>query len=140
MNGQLFATITLVSLGAALVTGGGSQPTIGGLAGRSTPITAEVETPTVTLADDGQTLRLHPGQRFLLNLGEGYDWTVIPADPEIVSRVVNVQTIRGSQGLYEAHKPGRTTLTATGDPPCRKVKPPCTIPSRLFRLQVVVQG
>jgi hypothetical protein len=59
-------------------------------------------------------------------------------DPAVVSRVVNVLTIRGSQGLYEARQPGRTTLNATGDPICRQAQPPCGAPSRLFRLQVVV--
>lgn len=94
--------------------------------------------PTVTLADDGQTITLQPGQRFLLDLGADYNWTVTVDDPAIVSRVVNVLTIRGSQGLYEAHQPGRTTLSATGDPICRQAQPPCGAPSRLFRLQVVV--
>jgi photosystem II stability/assembly factor-like uncharacterized protein len=92
----------------------------------------------VTLADDGQTFTLHIGQRFLLDLGADYDWTVTVDDPAVVSRVVNVLTIRGSQGLYEAHQPGRTTLSATGDPICRQAQPPCGAPSRMFRLQVVV--
>jgi photosystem II stability/assembly factor-like uncharacterized protein len=94
--------------------------------------------PTVTLADDGQTITLQAGQRFLLDLGADYNWTVTVDDPAVVSRVVNVLTIRGSQGLYEAHQPGRTTLSATGDPLCRQAQPPCGAPSRLFRLQMVV--
>jgi photosystem II stability/assembly factor-like uncharacterized protein len=94
--------------------------------------------PAVTLADDGQTITLRVGQRFLLDLGADYEWTVTVDDPAVVSRVVNVLTIRGSQGLYEAHQPGRTTLGATGDPICRQAQPPCGAPSRLFRLQVVV--
>jgi photosystem II stability/assembly factor-like uncharacterized protein len=94
--------------------------------------------PTVTLADDGQTTTLQVGGRFLLDLGAEYNWTVTVDDPAVVSRVVNVLTIRGSQGLYEARQPGRTTLNATGDPICRQAQPPCGAPSRLFRLQVVV--
>ncbi len=94
---------------------------------------------TFTLAQDGQTITLRPGQRLLLKLGESDDWTVIPHDPEIVGPVADVPTARGSQGLYEARMTGRTLLTGTGDPPCRKVQPPCTVPSRLFRLQVIVQ-
>lgn len=61
------------------------------------------------------------------------------ADPMIVSRVVNVLVIRGAQGIYEAKQPGTTTLTATGDPPCRKVQPPCMLPSRIFRVQITVR-
>ena len=34
--------------------------------------------------------------------------------------------------------PGNATLTATGDPICRKEQPPCGAPSRLFKLYVVV--
>ena len=52
---------------------------------------------------------------------------------------VSVLTIRGSQGLYRAHKAGETTLTATGDPTCRQARPPCGAPSREFRLQVIVR-
>jgi photosystem II stability/assembly factor-like uncharacterized protein len=107
------------------------------------PVISEAEspptTPNVTLADDGQTLTLQVGQRFLLNLGSAYDWTVTIEDQSIVSRVVNVLTIRGSQGLYEAHQAGRTTLTAAGDPVCRQATPPCGSPSRLFRIQVIVE-
>jgi len=95
-------------------------------------------TPNVTLADDGQTITLQVGQRFLLNLGLEYDWAVTVDDQSIVSRVINVLTIRGSQGLYEAHQAGHTGLTATGDPVCRQAQPPCGVPLRLFHLQIVV--
>jgi hypothetical protein len=94
---------------------------------------------TVTLADDGQTVTLRVGERFLLNLGDTFIWQVTPADPTVLSRMVNVLTIKGSQGLYEAHKAGRTELMATGDPPCRQSQPPCGAPSRVFRIQVVVE-
>jgi hypothetical protein len=103
------------------------------------PTPQESETPTITLADNDKTLTLHVGQRFLLALGESYDWTISIDDQSVVSRVVNVLTIRGTQGLFEAHKPGRAILAAVGDPPCRKAQPACAAPSRLFRLNVVVQ-
>jgi photosystem II stability/assembly factor-like uncharacterized protein len=96
-------------------------------------------TPDVTLADDGQTITLRVGQRFLLDLGAEYDWTVTVEDQAVVSRVVNVLTIRGSQGLYEAHEAGNTTLTATGDPVCRQAQPPCAAPSRAFQIEIVVE-
>jgi hypothetical protein len=82
---------------------------------------------------------LHAGERFLLKLGEGYNWTVTIADQSIISRVVNITVVRGAQGVYEAHQAGSTTLTATGDPVCRQSKPPCAMPSRLFQINVVVQ-
>jgi hypothetical protein len=94
---------------------------------------------TVTLNEDGQTVQMRVGDRFLLALGEGYDWTVEVADPSVLSRVIGVLTVRGSQGLYEAHKAGTTTLTATGDPPCRRAQPACAAPSRLFQVTVIVR-
>jgi hypothetical protein len=105
-----------------------------------TPVVAGATdtTSVVTLAADGTTIRLHPGQRFLLKLGEDYDWTVIVADQDVASRVINVMTVRGAQGLYEAHKVGQTTLTATGDPACRSAQPPCSAPSRRFQASIVV--
>ncbi len=97
------------------------------------------ETPNVTLADDGKTITLQVDQAFLLDLGEGYDWNVTIADQSILSREIGVLTIRGSQGLFKAHKPGTTSLTATGDPTCLKSQPPCMMPSVAFRLTIVVK-
>jgi len=101
-------------------------------------------TPVVTLTDEGGTIELSTGQRFLLNLSSGYDWTVTvgdPADtnPAIVSQVTGVLAIQGSQGLYEARAAGRTTVSAVGDPVCREAQPPCAAPSRAFSVQVVVK-
>ena len=94
---------------------------------------------TVTLADNGKTIDLQVGQSFLLALGTGYDWSVDLADQSVVSRVVGILVVRGAQGIYKAHQPGHTTLTAVGDPPCRKAQPACGLPSRLFKVDIVVQ-
>ena len=93
---------------------------------------------TVTRADNGNTLRLHPGDRFLLQLGEDYDWNVTIDDQAVVSRVVGITVVRGAQGVYEARSTGTTMLTAVGDPPCRKAQPPCAIPSIRFAVTLVV--
>jgi len=93
----------------------------------------------VTLANAGQTIQMHVGDTFLLNLGEGWDWTINVSNPAVVSRVVNILVIRGAQGVYKANRPGTATLTAVGDPPCRKSTPPCMAPSRAFQVQIVVQ-
>ncbi|MBU4220205.1 MAG: hypothetical protein KKA10_01060 [Euryarchaeota archaeon] len=61
-------------------------------------------------------------------------------DQTIFSRVVNVLVVRGAQGIYVAHRPGNTTLTAVGSPECLKSQPPCARPSILFKLFVVVPG
>jgi hypothetical protein len=77
----------------------------------------------------GQTIQLRVGERFVLALDEGYDWTVTVANPAVVS---------ASDGAYEARQAGQTDLIAEGDPPCRKVVPPCGLPSRLFQVLLVV--
>jgi hypothetical protein len=94
---------------------------------------------SVLLSDDGKTVHLKVGQRFLLNLGADYDWTPIVADQKVVSRVVGILVIRGAQGVYEAHAAGTTILTASGDPICLKSKPACAMPSRLFKVTLVVE-
>ncbi|VVB87762.1 Uncharacterised protein [uncultured archaeon] len=98
------------------------------------------ESQTVTLADNGRTITLNVNETFLLKLGENFDWNITIDDPAIFSRVVNVLVVRGAQGIYIAHKPGSATLTAVGSPECLKSKPPCGMPSILFRVNVVVQG
>jgi hypothetical protein len=90
--------------------------------------------------DDGEKIiALKTGQRFLLSLGDGFEWSVDVADQTIASRVINIAVIRGAQGVYEAHKVGHTSLSAVGDLPCRKSQPPCMAPSRLFKTEIVVQ-
>jgi hypothetical protein len=111
----------------------------GGPAPTATPTSPAEEGKIVTLADDGQTVTMHVGESFLLKLGTAYDWTVIPLDQDIIRREPNVLTVIGSQGLYQAHKVGRTQISATGDPPCRQSQPPCEMPSRGFLLDVVVE-
>ncbi len=95
--------------------------------------------PPVTLQDNHQTIRMHVNESFLLQLGEGYDWNINVGDQSIISREVNVMVIRGAQGIYLAHKPGTTTLEATGDPLCRQSKPACGMPSVSFQIDIVVQ-
>jgi photosystem II stability/assembly factor-like uncharacterized protein len=94
----------------------------------------------VTLSDDGRTLALQVGDRFLLDLGETYSWTVNIENETIVDLVFNEPVPGGAQGIYEALKPGTTTLIANGDPICRQAQPPCAAPTRLFQLTLVVQG
>ena len=133
--------VTVTAATAVPTSGPGSTPT--GVAPVTTPgpSTAEptVETLTVTLADDGNTLPLRPGQRFLLKLGEGYTWDVAIADPAVVSRVMGVIVIRARRDCSRTTSRAATELTASGEPGCRQSQPPCALPSRLFRLQITVQ-
>jgi hypothetical protein len=94
----------------------------------------------VTLHDNGKTITMRPGETFLLDLGiDLYDWTVEVDNRNVLSRVPNIMVIRGAQGIYKAHDPGTATLTATGDPFCRKSTPACGMPSMIFHLTVTVQ-
>ncbi len=125
------ATFTPTSV-AATATAAPSKPTT--TPSGSIPVAGQ----PVTLANNGQTISMHVGDSFLLQLGSNLDWTVNVADQTIVSRQVNIMVVRGAQGVYVAHKAGQTTLNAVGDPPCRSAQPPCAAPSQLFRLTIVV--
>jgi len=124
-------------------SGGGVSNTLSGTPAPvdlTTPLTADATgSLAVTQMDSGRTLMMQVGQRFLLNLGEAYDWSFSIDDQTIVSRVVNILTIRGSQGIFEAHQAGTTILHAAGDPPCRQSTPPCMMPSVDFQIQITVQ-
>lgn len=128
-------TATVAALPATSVPGRQATPPT--LSPTSTPAPGQLR--SLTLDDSGQTITFMVGERFLLNLGGGYDWTVEIGDPNLLGRVVDVPAIQGSQGWYEARQPGTTTLSATGDPPCRKVQPPCMAPSRLVQITMVVR-
>ncbi len=97
-------------------------------------------TKVVTLADTGTTLQLKRGQRFVLKLGEGYNWQLDLDDSGVLSRIKNIAVLRDSQGVFVAEKPGTATLTATGEPECRNSQPACGQPSIMFNLNVEVAG
>jgi hypothetical protein len=121
-----------------------SGPAVTSQPDQATPTLVETSVPvggelSVTLQNNRQTITMQVGQRFLLNLGEIYNWSPVVADETVVSRVIGITVIRGAQGIYEAHKAGQTTLSATGDPPCRSQKPACMMPSISFQVNIVVQ-
>jgi hypothetical protein len=93
---------------------------------------------TVTLDDQGKTIRLTVGDRFLLKLGEVFSWEVTVSDPSVVDRVTNVTVVRGAQGIYEALKAGTITLTASGTSLCQSSAPPCGTPGMEFSVTLVV--
>lgn len=96
---------------------------------------------TVTLADAGQRVRLAPGERFFLDLGDGYAWSVAVGDEAVVHRVAGAPAPgadQPGQGVFEARGPGRTILTAAGDPACAAAVPACLLPSLFLEVEVVV--
>ena len=129
-----------------MVVGVGTASVSGGLVpadATSTPLpplqTTGSTPPEVTLADQGRTIVMQVGERFLLNLGDGAAWVVEIADPSVLGPVTDVAIPEGAQGLFEALAAGTTSLVATNDPPCRKLRPACTLPTRSFEVTVVVK-
>jgi hypothetical protein len=92
---------------------------------------------TITRADDGSTVALRVGDRFLLQLGEEFNWNVTISDPSVVKRVPNVLVVRGAQGIYEAERAGETDVTATGVLNCPPNQP-CPQLAALFRVHMSV--
>ena len=146
MGSRAYIATTILILSMLAVTACSGTGASAGPFATATP--APAETPVtepgnssliVTLDMNGQTVTMKTGERFLLMLGEGYDWSPVVDDQTILSRVMNIAVVRGAQGLYEAHKAGTTTLAATGDPQCRTAQPPCAAPSILFKVTVVVE-
>ena len=118
------AVTAVVSTSEPGVVSSGGAISGGGVTGGATPGEVIVASPgeeyTITLDNDQQTLRLKAGQRFLLQLGEGYNWNLSLTDESVAARVKNYTVVRGAQGVYETLKPGTTTLTADGEPGCRQ--------------------
>lgn len=94
---------------------------------------------TITTADEGSTIEIAVGQRLLVELGTGLDWTVTVTDPLVLALVPRITIVRGAQGLYVGKTAGSATITAVGDPACRKSSPPCMAPSRLVSVTVNVR-
>ena len=91
----------------------------------------------VTSADNGTTLRLTVGQRFLLDLGSSVGWVVTVSDEQVVGRVMDIPVPAGAEGVYEARSTGSTLLSATGSPPCPSGSV-CPMFRVGFRLTIVV--
>ena len=138
MNSKLYTTITLLILTTFWLVGctGAKAAT---LDPQPTSTGQTDPTPRVTLADNGKTVTFKAGQSFLLFLGEDYIWSLSISDQAVISRVKNIATIRGAQGVFNSLKAGSTTLLATGDPTCRDQQPACAQPSIQFQVTIVVQ-
>jgi hypothetical protein len=91
----------------------------------------------VTKEDSHSLVTMQVGERFALKLGEAPpEWAVTVADQTVIQRVTNILTARGVQGIYEAKRPGKTVLSATGAYPCH---PSCKIAIPYFEVTILVQ-
>jgi hypothetical protein len=94
--------------------------------------------PTITQADNGTTINLAARRQVFLALNSSYDWSIMVEDETVLAPMVGVALPSGVQGVYMAGQPGQTTLTAIGEPQCRKAQPPCDAPTVRFRVQIAV--
>src|SRR5205807_7493262 len=62
---------------------------------------------SVTLAEDGRTITLQPGQRALLKLGGELDWSLQVDDETVLSRVAGVPVVPGAQAIFQANRVGQ---------------------------------
>ena len=72
----------------------------------------------ITPADNGTTVHEPLGSRFGIAMGDTLEWTLDLNPQGIITRVRNIATLRGEQGVYTATARGTTKLTATGAPYC----------------------
>ncbi len=107
---------------------------------KNRPLVRRGQNTIITLADNHRTLTLAVGDRFSLNLGEGFDWEINFDTTGPVSRVKNLMLMRGVQGVYSADRPGTVQFTALGNPVCLRSNPACAMASISFVLDVVVKG
>lgn len=87
--------------------------------------------------DNGTTIHMVVGQRFLLDLGSDYQWEIKIDNPNVLQRIVNIMVIKGAQGVYQAKQVGTTTLSATGTLACLPGEI-CSQQALAFQIQVVV--
>ena len=94
----------------------------------------------VVFEDNARTITLKTGQKFLLHLkNEPYQWIATVKEPRVIRLAETSSSIRGSQGIYEALRPGKTSLTAEGELPCHKMNPPCMAATLAFEARFVVE-
>ncbi|VVC05915.1 Uncharacterised protein [uncultured archaeon] len=102
--------------------------------------------PIITLQDNGTTIHLSKGDRFLLKLGYEYGWKLNIDNQTVVSGYhenIGYMLVRGAQGIFEAYNPGQAVLTADGTPYCLSPQynnqaSPCGTPLVHFRVDIDV--
>lgn len=93
----------------------------------------------ITLDYVGQTIFMKPGQGFLLQLGDSFDWEITVDPPEVLTVNQRYVPLEGEQGVWIARQEGKAALRAVGSPRCLQNSPPCARPNVLFTLKVEVE-
>lgn len=138
------AGVGAVEVGTSIASGPVTSPPLRDITPISGPPAGPAVTPdaqggaTVTLPQDaGAQVILKVGDTLRLALGPGFDWTLTPGDPAILSDV----SAPGAPAArrYQARAAGASSISATADPLCRKANPPCGAPTQVFQITVTVR-
>ncbi len=96
----------------------------------------------LTVADDGASVRLRPGQVVTVVLASGGLMWDIPAASGAAARRISgsggYPARRPAVAVFRAVRPGRSWLTSFTDAPCLHAQPKCEIPQRLWRALIIV--
>ncbi len=142
---RMWMVLLGLALTAALLVGCGSTGGETAAPGSSNTAAPVVEaTPTeepiapfdITLAQDATKLLMTVGQTTTVKLGYFYYWTVTVSDPTVVGLKEGVELQQGEQGVFEALKAGKVTLSAVGNS-CET--PPCAMPAQEFTVEIEVK-
>jgi len=97
----------------------------------------------LTVADDGASVRLRPGQVVTVVLASGGLRWDIPgtsgAAVRRISRSGGYPAYRPAVAVFRALRPGRAWLTSFTDAECLHTQPACGIPQRLWRALIIVR-
>ena len=94
----------------------------------------------VTLKDNGKTLTVRSGERFLINLRQPpYGWSITSQDAGIIQLLRVSTEIADSQGVFRAGRRGKALLSGVGELPCHKENPPCMAATLNFEVHIVVE-
>ena len=96
---------------------------------------------TLTVADNGATVRLHVGDSVRVVLASGGVWDLPRASGHAVRRIKasgGYPTGRPARATFRAVRPGKSMLTSITDAKCLHSRPSCKIAQRLWSVTIIV--
>jgi len=134
------ATVTPVRTAVASARGSVSPATI---PPGASPPAGVVTRHSLTAADNGATVPLHPGQRVTVTLARQgmFSWHVPAATDGVVRKISGSGGYPGNRparAVFRAVRPGRVTLTAIEDAACLHAHPACLLSQQPWRVTIVV--
>ena len=93
----------------------------------------------VTFAEHDRTAVLHPGDKLVLTLGDGYRWTLSVSGVEVLVPLANSMLPPGVQAVFEARRHGKALVAAAGQPICGRSQTNCSNTIVTFALVVLVE-